>query len=102
MLEPKPTKRCRIQEVSKYLKDEWLTLKASSSLEKISSMKRSNSDGEQIKCKKSNSNLELRRKSERVRGRGRCDTITSDQKIQRKEPVFRIQCSFQCRNQRKN
>lgn len=121
MLEPKPTNRCKITEVTKYLKDDWLStgtkstvtlLGSGSGTEKSPSVTgqvlRSNSDvtggkksGLGSGCRRSNASMCLKRRSERVKVRGRLNTNanTNDQCIEKKEPTFRMFCSFQYKNQ---
>lgn len=96
LLEPKPTQRCKIQEVNKYLKDDWINVTSKSSFSLIfgsdskTNVSRSNSDMDQppkrgTSCRKSM----LRGKSRKVKTTNGSET----------EPVFRICCKFQTKNE---
>jgi len=121
LFEPKPTKRCKVNEVSKYLKDEWLnpsSSKAIFSLERSPSMAitsayglgRSKSDAgdaassrsrvaRAASCRKSNSTAGIG--AARKKGIGTNNAVVkgrnddADKPV--KEPVFKITCKFEAR-----
>lgn len=112
LLEPKPIKRCKIQEVTKYLKDDWLqeTGMSKSSFLSFGITKspsfsalvaRSNSDTQATRnkslktVKRFNSCAGQKRKTCRA-GSG---SNASQLEGLRKEPTFRICCKFQSRSE---